>query len=87
MLPALAPVYHEVGEPLLPLFHFLLAKGLKQTKNKVKRQESETNTSTTNHNPKLESLRSPICPGFTEYTAKSRECKLFDVLHITLAEN
>lgn len=28
VLPALAPVDHEVGQPLFPLLHFLFAKGL-----------------------------------------------------------
>lgn len=28
VLPALAPVVHKVCEPLLPLIHLLLAKGL-----------------------------------------------------------
>lgn len=33
VLPALAPVGHEVGQPLFPLFHFLFTKGLnKNTK-------------------------------------------------------
>lgn len=32
VLPALAPVDHEVGQPLFPLIHFLLAKGLGQKK-------------------------------------------------------
>lgn len=36
--PALAPVHHEGGQPLFPLIHFLLAKGLSKTKKRHKNQ-------------------------------------------------
>ena len=66
VLLALAPVNHELGEPLFPLFHFLPAKGLAKRKYaKIRCRHSTTNCILTRI---FYITYSVPCPYFTGYT-------------------